>query len=346
MTKELKPTYGNFTLRGQIVWKSRKNAFREDTGPSGYQYRALEFGVKTAEKNIVTVKLFQTKFNKVKLKNSETKKLDEEVNYGEHTGTLPDGYELFMPLHLGLSQDADGENIKEKLIQYDAIDYINKNLHDGDTVFMFGSPRFSEFTDKDKNVITQVEFEPRGIFKSTIGFEEEGFESESVFDQQLVIRQSEKKENKLIVDAFIITDKKGTFVPNRFFIDIDKYKDFALNVRKLKFGTVLSVEGFINHTVEEKEVETNDGWGESPSKNTITNVKRELEVTKAKKPKKEDIAFYKQEDFVKKENKPKKDEDNPFDKKDDNNSNGDWGNSPNSSDSDNGEFDNDDDPFA
>lgn len=338
LTKELQPTYGNFTLRGQVVWKDRQNAHRTGETSSGSDWQALEFGVKTSDKNIVAVNLFSTKFDKVKLKNKETKKLDKEVDYGNHTGELPEGYELFMPLTLGLEKDNDGNNIKERLIQYDAISYINENLNNGDTVFLFGSPRFSEYTDKDGNKTPKVEFEPRGIFKSTVDYDEDGFTSESTFEQKIILRNTEldKKNNNLQIDAYIITNKKGEFVPHKFYIDVDKYKDFALNVHKLKFGTILSVEGIIHHTVEEKEVVINDGWGESPTGNAVTTVKRSLEITKAVKPSKEDVAYYSKEDFVKEKPQDKK-ENNPFEEESSEDTS--WGESSSSSVDDS-------DPFA
>lgn len=108
-----------------------------------------------------------------------------------------------------------------------------------------------------------------------------------------------------------------------------------MNVHKLKFGTILSVEGLINHTVEEKEVQTDSGWGESPAKNAIEGVRKELEITMSKPPSKKDVAFYSKEDFVKKVDN---DEDNPFaDDESEDDSGDDWGGSASSS--------NDDDPF-
>lgn len=344
MTK-LEPTYGNFTLRGEVVWKDRSNAFREGTSGSGYPYRAVRFGVKTSDKNIVEVELFQVKFDKVTLQNKETKKRDLDVSYGDHYD-LPNGYQLFMPIHLGIERDEDGENIREKMIPYDAAKYIDDTLENGDTVFIFGSPRFSEFKNREGDVIPQVTFEPRGIFLGTTPYEDEEFVGESVFDQELILNKAEKKGDKLMVHTYIVTDRKGNFTPHTFYIDINKYKKFAMNVNRLKFGTKLKVEGIIHHTVEEQEVEQeDDGWGESPVQSTITRVNRSLEITKANKPQREDIGKFTKEDFVRKENKSEQG-DNPF--AEDNSEGSDWGDSPSSDSSDN-PFDEDDpfsDPFA
>lgn len=335
---ELQPTYGNFSLRGQVVWKDRQNSYVEDVSDSGYTYRRIRFGVKTEEKNIVEVELFQTKFDEVTLQNIKTKKRDKQVKYGEHHN-LPEGYRLFMPINLGLEQDENGNNIKKQLIPYDAIKYINDNLKNGDTVFIFGSPRFSSYKDRDGNTVSQVTFEPRGIYLASIPYDDEKFEGESIFEQNIIINRTEKVDNKLIVTAYIITDNKGNFTTYNFYIDINKYKKFAMNVHKLKFGTKLKVEGYIHHTVDEKEVEVDDGWGESVKPKVITNIIKELEITAAQKPSQEDIGYYKEEDFVKQDET----EDNPFadDSKDDDN---DWGDSPDSLDLNNVDFD--DDPFS
>lgn len=334
---ELQPTYGNFTLRGQVVWKDRPNAYVEDVSSSGYPYRRIRFGVKTDDKNIIQVELFQTKFDDVMLQNIETRELDKRVKYGEHYN-LPEGYRLFMPINLGLEQDENGENIKKQLIPYDAIKYIDNELNNGDTVFIFGSLRFSEYK-RDGNITPQVTFEPRGIYLASTKYDDEGFEGESVFNQEIILNRTEidKKKGRLLVTAYIVNDKKGNFVTHNFYIDANKYKKFAMNVHKLKFGTKLKVEGYIHHTVEEQEVEQDDAWGESPTK-AITNIVKELEITRAEKPKKEDVGFYKEDDFVKKMEEDKESiEDNPFasDSEDD------WGDSSDLSDDDS--FD---DPFA
>src|SRR5690625_2753947 len=98
LTKALEPTYGNFTLRGKVVWKDRDNAYDENMSENGNLYRRIRFGVKTDDKNIVEVELFQTKFDKITLQNKKTKARDKEVPYGEHQGQLPEGYDLFMPI--------------------------------------------------------------------------------------------------------------------------------------------------------------------------------------------------------------------------------------------------------
>lgn len=340
MTKELKPTYGDFALRGKVTWIERPKAFREDTGSSGYTYRGLSFGVKTADDNIVAVDMFQTKFDEVQLQNIETKKRDKKVSYGEHdVEDLPDGYRLFMPVNVGLEKDDKGDNIKKQLIQYDAIKYIKDNLKNDQSVFIFGSNRFSEY-EKDGNTTLQHQFEPRGIYLTSDAYEDEKFTSQATFKQTIVLRKTEKKENRLIVDAYIITDKKGNFVPHRFYVDITKYKTFAMNLHKLKFGSILNVEGIIRHTVTQKQVETKDnGWGESPEPKTNETVKKELEITKAEKPKKDDEEYYSKVDFTKKVEK--KQEDNPFDEKE--GSDNDWGSSPTEEDI----FEEDEeDPFA
>lgn len=335
---ELQPTYGNFSLRGQVVWKDRQNSYVEDVSDSGYTYRRIRFGVKTEEENIVEVELFQTKFDEVTLQNIKTKKRDKQVKYGEHHN-LPEGYRLFMPINLGLEQDENGNNVKKQLIPYDAIEYINDNLKNGDTVFIFGSPRFSSYKDRDGNTVSQVTFEPRGIYLASIPYGDEEFEGESIFEQNIIINRTEKVDNKLIVTAYIITDSKGNFTTYNFYIDINKYKKFAMNVHKLKFGTKLNVEGYIHHTVDEKEVEVDDGWGESVKPKTIMNIIKELEITGAKKPEKEDIGIYKEDDFVPKK---KENEDNPF-VDDSSNSDDEWGSASESNDDN--PFD-EDDPFA
>jgi len=302
---ELQPTYGNYTLKGKVVWKNRQHAYKDDTSGNGNKFRVIDFGIKTEDKNIVNVKIFQTKFDEVQLQNKETKERDKRVKYGEHTGDLPEGYKLFMPVNIGLEQDEEGNNIKTQLIPYDAAKYINDNLDEGDTVFSFGSPQFRERKDREGNVYYDHEFEIRGIYGSSDDYDSDEFQGESTFEQKVVLKDVEKDGSKLWVNVYIVTDRKGNFVPQnkKFYIDIEKYKQLAKNVKALPFGTVLSTKGFIHHTVEEQEVEQQDsGWGEDPSgKNSITRVHKAFEITKVDKPNKEDKGVYSESDFVKKQ---------------------------------------------
>lgn len=337
---ELKPTYGDFRLRGEVVWKNRDGAYREDVTASGYPFRSLRFGVKTDDNNIVEVDFFQTKFDNITLQNIETRNRDKSVPYGEHHN-LPDGYRLFMPTRLGIEKDENGENLKKELIPYDAIKYVNEKLQNGDTVFIYGQPRFSEYTTRDGDVVQQARFEPAGIYLSSTPYDDDDFEGESIFKQEIILNRTEKNGSILDVHAYIVTNKDGAFIPYRFFIDIEKYKKFAMTMHKLKFGTVLKVEGYIHSTVKIEEIKEDDAWGESPIKNTVPRVEKSLEITKAHKPSKKDIGKYSQKDFIPKEEK-EENIDNPFQAVEEEDA---WGESPSESHS-NSFDDNYDDPFA
>ncbi|WP_368900742.1 hypothetical protein [Oceanobacillus oncorhynchi] len=339
---DLKQTYGNFALRGEVVWK-RNDSYAEDTSSNGNLYRRIRFGVKTEEGNIVGVEMFQTKFKDVTLRHTESGKRDKTVKYGEHTGKLPDGYEIFMPVNVGLEQDEKGKNIVKKLITYDAIEYINENIENGDAVFVTGGISRSSF-EKDGQTQYNERFEIRNIFGSSSKPGDDDFTPQSTFDQTLIFTGVElnKNEGKLFVDGNVVVNKHGEWVPVRLYIDIEKNKKFAMNVKKnLKYGTVVKVKGFVHHTVTEVEVESDgDEWGEDPEPKASEKVDKSLEITKVEKPAKEDVGKFKAEDFVKKQ---QDDESNPF--TDDNDGDGDdiWGSDP--SGSSEGESD-DDDPFA
>lgn len=342
---ELQPTYGNFTLRGQVVWLDRNNAYDESTSGNGYLYRRIRFGVKTEEKNIVQVELFQTKFDTVTLQNKETKQRDKEVPYGEHHN-LPEGYQLFMPIHLGIEQDEEGNNIKKQLIPFDAIKYIKENLKNGDTVFIFGSPRFSEYTNRDGNMISQVSFEPRGIYLTSTPFEDEEFEGQSTFEQTIVLNalDLDKKVKKAYVSAFVIVRDFGELktIPVQFWIDGNKYLGLIKNLQKLPFGTEIRVEGRIHSKPVYTEVEeVDDSWGErsfSTTQQVISGVDKSMEITFAN-PNTIEESKYSHEDLFPPQAEDDSSEDNPFKETEENS---DWGVPADKS----SETDDEDDPFA
>ncbi len=338
---ELKPTYGNFALRGEVVWK-RNDSYAEAESSNGNLYRRIRFGIKTEEGNIVGVEMFQTKFKDVTLRHTESGKRDKKVEYGKHNGKLPDGYEIFMPVNVGLEQDEKGSNIVKKLITYDAIEYINENVKNGDAVFVTGGISRSSF-EKDGETQYKERFEIRNIFGSSSKPGDDDFTPQSTFGQTMIFTGTEyvKKEGKLYIHGNVVTNKHGDWVPTRYYIDINKNQKFAMNVKKnLKYGTVVKVKGFVHHTVTEVEVESGgDEWGEDPEPKGSDKVDKSLEITKVEKPAKEDEEKYKAEDFVKKE---QDNDGNPFADEGDGEEGDIWGSDP--SESSDGETD--DDPFA
>ncbi|MBM7598216.1 hypothetical protein JOC34_000573 [Virgibacillus halotolerans] len=331
---ELQPTYGNFKLRGIVRQIGLPFAFNKGTTGGGLEYRRLNFMIQTSKNNFVPVELFGMKFDEITITPTDKKdKQRKKITYSDDVyKDIEDGWEVFMGTNVGIEQDEKGGNIKKVLAPFDAIEEIHKGLEDGDSVFVNGGKRFNEYKGD-----TQQSFEIRSIYHTSepIDFDAEGFEEQSTFDQTLVVTGTEldKKTNRLIVNANIIYDKKGLFVPFEYFIDITRYKKFALNLRKFKFGTQIKVSGLVHSTTDmetiTEETVVTDEWGEdlhqSSGNDIIRDTNKSLEITKGY-PETIEEKKYSEDDF-KAEEVDEAFQDKELDA-------GEWGDSDDSSDDD------------
>jgi len=354
----LQPTYGNFKVRGIVSGLQSDYAFIEKTSDSGFTHRTLKFNVKTSPDNIVQVKLWAGKFDKLKITTSDRDD-DREDQYLDYTddvyNNIPEGYEPFMGVSIGLTQNDEGKNVTVKRAGFDAVKEIYDNLKDGDVVFVKGRNKFRKH---NENIYEELEI--NGIFHSTanMDFESEEFEELSAFDQTVVLVDGELDKNtkRANLTTYIITDKEGTFVQYPFHVDANKGKKYANMGKKLAkfpFGTQIKLVGNLLRTVEYEDVDDSldeddddDLMADRPkgyekqnkNKQGIKNVIKEFEVTGAFS---ESIIEekYSEDDFI-----PQKDNDNPFENDvNEGNDNDLMGEDPFSN---SGEGNSDEDPFA
>jgi hypothetical protein len=251
---KLIPCEGSSQLRGIIVGKDnprKGNGFTEGKTKDQVPYRSIRFLAKTNLDNIVSVELFGQVQEKAYLWSKKAKDT-KPVVWAKRFDKAPDGYELILPT-------------------YDLAKKISDDFKDGMSVVVVGETKFSEYTpDGSTTAQLQNKFEIKRIFEATtpIDFTSDKFEEECYFIQEIVIREIVEvaSENKLDVYAYVLESrgkKKAPVVqPALFEINTATAdKDFVRNIKALKFGDFIKVNGKILCKAVTEEVVENDGWG-------------------------------------------------------------------------------------
>jgi hypothetical protein len=276
---------GYGTLRGVIVGKDspRKNfEYSEATDKNSNKYRKMKLQIKTSPDNIITTELFGGARDYVYAYNSKTK-TSKKIAWANRNDKLPDGFAFINP------------------VEFDLVKDVHENYKDGDSVFVKIEPQFSTYEAQDGTTRQQVKFAVKNIYKTTepVNFSAENFEEEAKFVQDIVIRDvsEDTKEKKLFISAYVIL-YGGKFEPADFIVDTEKNAKFAKNMKALKFGDSIRVNGLIQNRALTEEIEEDDGWGTKAR--TTTQIFKALEITGADGDSLEKKK-YKEEDFVKNE---------------------------------------------
>lgn len=283
--KKLEQTKSQFKLRG-IVNRLDNAEIREGETGSGKDYKSIRFSVKTNECedyiNEPFVELFGMVKDKVYTYNQKEKK-SLALNFDERND-VPEGYQI---IGVRVNWDGDAENLTE----WDAVDNIKENLHDGDSVYVSGDVNFNTYT-KDGETRTQTQYQIKSISKTKkpIDFEDEKFKEMNSFEKEVVVVSTEKVSedgnNELhIIGRQINYDEK--FVDGVLVIDVSKYKKLATDaLKKLKFGDFVKLKGLIWNKADLGQIEQPSdeddefGGGEDPTGfNGVTNYTNKLEVT-------------------------------------------------------------------
>jgi hypothetical protein len=274
---------GYGTLRGIIVGKdSPRKGFEYEEKPdkNGKKYRKMKLQIKTSENNIITTELFGGVRDEVYAYNSKTKE-SKKIAWAKRNDKLPDGFTFINP------------------VEFDLVKDVHENYKDGDSVFVKIEPQFSTYEGQDGKVKQQVKFAVKNIYKATepVNFAAENFVEEAKFVQDIVIRDvsEDTKEKKLYVSAYVIL-YGGKFEPAEFIVDTEVNAKFAKNIKALKFGDSIRVNGVIQNRALTTEVEEDDGWGTKAR--TAINIFKALEITGADGDSLQK-KLYKEEDFVK-----------------------------------------------
>jgi single-stranded DNA-binding protein len=284
-TGNLVQSKGYCTFRGIIAGKDnpRKGyGYEEGTDKNQKKYRKIRFMVKTSPDNMVPVELFGGIRDDVYAYNSKSKET-KKIAWAKRNDKLPDGFAFINPVEFDLVQD------------------LKENYKDGDSIFIKGEPQFSTYEDNQNKIKLQVKYIIKNVYKTTepVDFTSDKFEEDSKFVQDIVIRDitEDTKEKKLFVSAYIIL-YGGKFEPADFIVDTEKNSKFAKNMKGLKFGDSIKVNGIIQNRALTEDVEEDTGWGTKAR--AATNVYRALEITGADGDTLEKKK-YKEEDFVKNE---------------------------------------------
>lgn len=320
--KKLEETKGSFTLKGKIEGLNSNYAVREGVTSSDKDYKALSFFVYTSPTNRVKVEMFGME-REVIFYSSKAKQ-SKKVPFENRDKINLKGYQL-----MGVNINTTGKkNDRKTLIEYDAVDFIQENFNDGDSVYIRGQLDFSEFENQQGEKINKTTFRMTSISKETdIDFEEEDFQQHAFFKQDIVVNELMEEDGKLFIHAKVIK-YKGDLADATFIVDSQRLKKFAKTLKKnLRFGDWINVKGWIiSEAIEGEELEEeadDDDWGgETPDgmdNKYITEYINELQIVNVDNKTYEPQKYTEEDLFTKEEENYGDDveEDEDFDDDDD-----------------------------
>ena len=284
---ELPQTKGTFQVRGIVSGVEKDNFYTEKKTKTGKDFRMVNFGVEYEEKKTIYPSLNGMPRDKVYFsKKDEDGKTDvKAVAWKDRIKNAPEGYRMIGVL-TGLKND------NHYRTEYDACEYINENLNDGDSVFVKGNLEFGSYTNKDGEVSRTTKFVPTqvSLCQKDIDFDAEDYAPAHDFTQTIVFvgidqeRENDKPTGRFVVDAKIVN--YNSIESAEFIIEDAK---LAKQMRSgLKPYNSIQVHGHINvvNNVEDvNDEEDDDCWGESndmDNKRVFAQTHRELIITGAK----------------------------------------------------------------
>lgn len=286
---ELPQTKGTFQVRGIVSGVEKDNFYTEKKTKTGKDFRMVNFGVEYEDKKTIYPSLNGMPRDKVYFsKKDEDGKTDvKAVAWKDRIKNAPEGYRMIGVL-TGLKK-VPGDNGKLKndnhyRTEYDACEYINENLHDGDSVFVKGNLEFGSYTNKDGEVSRTTKFVPTqvSLCQKDIDFEAEDYAPAHDFTQTIIFvgidqeRENDKPTGRFVVDAKIVN--YNSIESAEFIIEDAK---LAKQMRSgLKPYNSIQVHGHINVVNN-----VDDCWGESndmDNKRVFAPTHRELIITGAK----------------------------------------------------------------
>lgn len=289
---ELKQTTNLFQLRGMVTGTKSQRFYQNGVGKNGGSWNVVEFGVKVAENKTVYVKLNGFSRDEVfYYKRGENgKKGDtQRVKWKDRKNSPGKDYRL-IGVNISTGKDADGKNINEIFVEYDAVEWIHENLKDDDSVFIRGNLEFSSYTNKDGQTRKRIDMVPTQISytQKPVDFTADDYKEMVEFENTFVFQSIEKEEdeNGKTTGRFVLSGYAIGYntVENISFIIDAEHAKLANNLRKaMKPGYSIKIYGkvvVINDisTTEEED----DGWGEtSPMERINSPVRREYIVYKA-----------------------------------------------------------------
>ena len=303
--KKLEQTRGEFKIKGLVKGIDRDNAYEEGVRPegryAGRTFRKLNLGIQTSENNQLRLGMFSYEPDEVFLWNNDKRKKDpsykgERIPYEEYLQKkeiLKANGTAVLQARIGVDYDDDGKLISHGLTTYEASEEIYDNVDNDDSVYVEGQISYSEYKNRQDEMVTGINYNINRLFKSNTDFDlrAEDYEEQDYYEQQFVYVDSmvDKAKKQLIVIGRIIDYRENTVDAN-FVINYgeDKgMKKLAENMKKkFKFGDLVTVFGqLVNRTVEQDVEEEEDdllsalGGKAQPSHAKRANFTYEREMT-------------------------------------------------------------------
>jgi hypothetical protein len=289
---ELKQTGNSFQLRGVVTGTKSQRFYKSGTGKNGGSWNVVEFGVKIGENKTVFVKLNGFPRDEVfyyKRGENGAKGTTQKVKWKDRKKAPGKDYRL-IGVNISTGKDADGKNVNETFVEYDAVEWIHENLSDGDSVFIKGNLEFSSYTDRNGQTRKKADMIPTQISytQKSIDFDADDYKEMAEFENTIVFQSIDKEmdENDKPTERYVLSGYAigyNTVEHVSFIIDKDHAK-LANNLRKaMKPGYSIKTYGKVVIINDISVVENDDdGWGEaSPMERINSPVRREYIVYKA-----------------------------------------------------------------
>jgi hypothetical protein len=259
---------GNIKLRGTIsgLTTPKKGFGYSEVAAKGdkHAYRSIKFFVATNSDNKPTAELIGSP-KEFAYGYSKKEKKSMKIEWAKRNNKLPGDYELIVP-------------------EYDLIKKLSEELKDGDNVVVIGEPKFSVYDNPKSGVLEeQTNLNIKFVFPCTdvIDFNAEDFVEEATFSQAITVRDfsEDTKAGKAFLFAYVVL-YGGKFVTTTFNINLKTIdQSFYRNLKSLKFGDSIRVNGLVQNRVLKETVEVNDGWGTNERVNS--SFYKALEITGA-----------------------------------------------------------------
>lgn len=267
---ELKQNSMTFEARGLISGTKSKNFYKRDTSRNGNAWNELNFGLTIAPQKTIWLKIkgFEQKevfyFEKAKKGEKGTTK---RVAWKDRKKSPGDNYRL-SGINISVDKDADNNNINEIMVPFDAVEYLYKNLKDGDSFFVKGDIIPSSFVNRDGNTSRKIDLVPNQMsFTATpVNFAAEDFSPKADINIAPFIFASidkEVDENDKHTGRFILQGYSVQYNAIEMMNFIMEAQDaaFATKIKKkMKPGNAMTMMGNIEVVHDIAEVEEDDGW--------------------------------------------------------------------------------------
>lgn len=293
---DLQQTKGQFQFRGMVTGTDKDNFYKETNTKAGKPFRSVSFGVEydKDKKDYISLNGMERDnvfFSKRETVDGKTKVTTEKVAWKDRFNFKKEGFGLIgVGLGLEKTTDSNGKEVNKKvtLVEFDACDHIKNYLEDGQSVFVKGNIDYSTYDNKH-----YTKFVPQQISLCTkdIDFEDEKFEPNHQFTQQIVFMGINKDKESKDKDRFIISAKIIGYSTIEDVEFVTYHTKLAKNLKGLKPYTAITVFGDIDVNASVETVE-DDSWGESNKMERVNSpFVREMVVTGADKDSIDDTLY-------------------------------------------------------